>query len=371
MRLVFWTSVAFVAYTYAGYPLCVYLRSRWGRRPIRAQEIFLPVSIVMSVHNEEKSLPRKLRNLGELDYPSDLYEIIVVSDGSTDATNQILTSSASRRLRVFILPNQEGKASALNKGIQEARGRIVVLTDSRQRIEAKALRHLLANFADPSVGCVSGELMLGDPNSTAGAQGLGFYWKLEKLIREWESASGSVVGATGALYAARRELLTTLPKGTLLDDVYLPMHVVRGGKRVIFDPQARTWDRLATPRCEYRRKVRTLTGNYQLLHHAPWLLTFANPLLFRFVSHKLMRLLAPFALLAVLVSSMFLQGILYQSVFLLQVVFYSLPALLLLKGQLRLAGKLGEASLAFLLLNTAATVAFFYFLTGKKHVWVR
>ena len=142
---------------------------------------------------------------------------------------------------------------------------------------ARKLRHprsrlLVENFADPAVGCASGELMLGDPNSGEAVKGMGLYWRIEKKIREWESASGSVVGATGALYAVRRSLLVAVPPETILDDVYIPMQVARQGARVIFDPRARAWDLpdLGTGR-EFARKVRTLSGNYQLLQLLPWL----------------------------------------------------------------------------------------------------
>src|SRR5207247_9241227 len=141
------------------------------------------------------------------------------------------------------------------------------------------------DFAVPAVGCVSGELMLGEPDSGESAQGMGLYWRIEKQIREMESASGSVIGATGAIYAVRRSLLAPIPPETILDDVYIPMNVVRQGSRVIFDPRARAWDlpHLGTGR-EFARKVRTLSGNYQLLQLAPWMLTSANPVRFEFVS---------------------------------------------------------------------------------------
>src|SRR5208337_611205 len=154
-------------------------------------------------------------------------------------------------------------------------------TDARQKIESCALRRLMENFADAEVGCVSGELMLGNPETGEAGEGMGLYWRVEKKIRELESASGSVVGATGALYAVRRELLVNLPEGTILDDVYIPMQVTRQGKRVVFEPRARAWDsvNLGAER-EFARKVRTLSGNYQLLQLAPWLLSGSNPIRF-------------------------------------------------------------------------------------------
>jgi cellulose synthase/poly-beta-1,6-N-acetylglucosamine synthase-like glycosyltransferase len=298
-------------------------------------------------------------------------EIVVVSDGSTDATNEILEGWLKGRLRVIVLPQHEGKAAALNRGMGAAQGEIVVFTDARQSIQQDAIRHLVCNFADPSVGCASGELTLEDSGLGVTMKGVGIYWAFEQKIREWEAASGSMVGANGAFYAVRRELLVSLPFGTLLDDVYLPLQVARQGKRVIFDPRARAFDNVMGARREFRRKVRTLTGNYQLLRLAPWILSRENPIKFEFVSHKLFRLWAPFALLALLVSSLCLPGAFYQVMFVLQCVFYSVGGVALLCPRLGFLRRLSEIPLAFLVLNTAAIVALVYFLKGEKDVWVR
>jgi cellulose synthase/poly-beta-1,6-N-acetylglucosamine synthase-like glycosyltransferase len=168
---------------------------------------------------------------------------------------------------------------------------------------------LVANLADPGVGAVSGELMLSDPDSGF-AQGVDAYWRYEKLIRHAESRSGSTIGVSGALYAMRRSLYRPLPDGTVLDDVLVPMRVVADGSRVVFEPEAIAWDRASqAPQEERRRKIRTLAGNCQLIQLAPWLLLpWRNPAWFRFVSHKLLRLLAPWLLLGVAVTSACLAG---------------------------------------------------------------
>jgi poly-beta-1,6-N-acetyl-D-glucosamine synthase len=371
MRWVFWCSIGYLNCTYLGYPMWLYVRGRLRSRPIHAREIFPQISIVMAVYNEERVLAQKLDNLAGLDYPSDRCEVIVVSDGSTDGTNQLLATRPNGRLRVIILPEHRGKWSALNRGIGAARGEIVVFTDARQLIAPDAAKRLVANFADPSVGCVSGELMLGEFNRTASGTGVGLYWNIEKKVRQLESAAGSVVGATGALYAARRALLATLPPATILDDVYLPLSVAREGKRVVFEPQARVYDSTADGRHEFRRRVRTLTGNYQLLQIAPWLLTGANPLWFEFVCHKLLRLLVPFALAAVLVSSLYVPGTIYELALVFQVIFYGLAALAAFRSNLSIVERMADVALMFVILNTAAVVALVYFVTGRREVWSR
>jgi cellulose synthase/poly-beta-1,6-N-acetylglucosamine synthase-like glycosyltransferase len=202
---------------------------------------------------------------------------------------------------------------------------------------------------------------------------MGLYWRIEKQIRELEAASGSVVGATGALYAVRRELLTAVPEGTILDDVYIPLQVVKQGKRVVFEPRARAWD---SPDLggglEFARKVRTLSGNYQLVQLMPWVLSGDNPVLLRFVSHKLLRLLAPFALVAMFFSSLWLKAPLYRIALILQLAFYGLGvvalARLLKRGPVARAA---DAAATFVLLNTAAVVAFANFISGRKAAWSR
>jgi len=374
MKWVFWLPAALIAYTYLGYPLWLWIRSRWCRKRVRCGPYIPFLSIIMVVHNEEKVLPRKLRNLLEMNYPTELLEIVVISDGSTDSTNQILAEHrANPHMRVIFNPQQQGKAAGLNAAMSSVRGEIVVFTDARQQIESDAIRVLVENFADPEIGCASGELMLGDPETGEAEQGMGVYWKIEKAVRELESAAGSVVGATGAIYAIRRKFLVSVPGGTILDDVYIPMHVARRGARVIIDPRARAWDSpdQGTAR-EFNRKVRTLSGNYQLLHLAPWLLTTANPLRFQFVSHKLLRLVVPFALLATLVASCLTPGVFYRGAVILQLAFYTLSfvglAHLLRRGPL---ARVADAARTFVLLNTAATVAFANFAAGRKAAWGR
>jgi biofilm PGA synthesis N-glycosyltransferase PgaC len=372
MKWVFWLSVLLIGYSYAGYPLWLYLRRFLRAFPERREAISPFISIVLAVHNEETTLERKLQNLEELDYPSDRFEIVVVSDGSTDATNSLLAARASQRVRPVICADHQGKASCLNQGIQAARGEIVLFTDARQMLERESARRLIERFSDPAVGCVSGELMLGEPGPANQHEGVGMYWKMEKRIREWEGAAGSVVGATGAIYAVRKKHLVTLPPGTILDDVYLPMHVVRQGARVVFEPGARAWDNFTeSPGREFRRKVRTLTGNYQLLQLAPWLLTSENRVRFEFVSHKLLRLCVPFALAGALLSSLLLAEPFYRVLAVGQLAVYSLALVALVRPAPGLLGRLGNVVFSFLMLNTAAVVALVNFATGKKEVWVR
>jgi poly-beta-1,6-N-acetyl-D-glucosamine synthase len=373
MRWVFWSAAFLIAYTYVGYAGWLWLRARLRPWPVLRAQQEPYLSVVMVVRDEERWIESKLRNLLEMDYPQARYQIVVVSDGSTDRTDAILREHAGDA-RVQVLMNQlsRGKASGLNDAISLAAGEVIVFTDARQKFESGAVRLLMESFADPEVGCVSGALMLGDPESGEAAKGMGIYWRIEKQIRELESESGSVVGATGAIYAVRRELLVEVPEGTILDDVYIPMQVARQGKRVIFEPRARAWDSpdLGADR-EFSRKVRTLSGNYQLVQLAPWLLRGENPLRFEFISHKLLRLVVPFALAGLLVASIAQSGPIYRSALVLQAVFYGLSLLAGLRLSAGPLARLSDAALTFVVLNSAAAVAFVNFVTGRKVVWIR
>jgi poly-beta-1,6-N-acetyl-D-glucosamine synthase len=375
MRFVFWCAAALVGYSYLGYPLWLWLRSRCSPRPVRRGSSAPSVSAVMVVRNEEAVIAGKLENLLALDYPQDKLEVIVVSDGSNDGTPGILSEYAQdSRVRVLEKSASEGKAAGLNDAIRVANGAVLLFTDARQQIEFHALRFLIENFADPEVGAASGQLMLGDPATGETAKGMGLYWRIEKKIRELESSGGSVAGATGAIYCARRSLLgaSPLPEGTILDDVLLPMQIVREGRRVIFDSRARAWDLpdLGDER-EFSRKVRTLSGNYQLLQLAPWLLSSENPIRFEFLSHKLSRLAVPFALVALLVSPVFLSPPFYRAALVLQLAFYVLSLAALVGVRIGPLSRVADPARTFVVLNSAALVAFVNFVIGRKAVWIR
>ena len=214
--------------------------------------------------------------------------------------------------------------------------------------------------------------MLGSYESGESPRGIASYWLFEKRIRELEAISGSVIGATGALYAVRRKLLVEVPQETILDDVFIPMEVIRKGYRVLFDWRARVWDIPDQGRGrEFSRKVRTLTGNYQLLRLAPWLLTKENPVRFRFVSHKLMRLVVPFALLALFFASSLIPGSIYRTALTAQIAFYVLSVCAFLPPKRGLLSRLADAAFTFVLLNAAAVVAFANFVGSRKIIWAR
>lgn len=333
METLFWASLLFVLYVYAGYPLLLAVWSRaaarpWRRAPQTGQS-WPTLSVVIAARNEAHRLPRRINNLLQQSYPH-LIEIIVVSDGSTDGTRDVMLTF-SERVRFIDLP-KGGKPRALNAGVAAAHGEVIVFADARQRFAPGALLALASNFDDPTIGGATGELVLdgefpGTSESTV-ADGVGLYWKYEKWMRRHESQLSSTLGATGAIYAMRRSLWRPLPPETLLDDVLAPMRVVLAGNRVVFEERARAFDHVAANgAAESRRKTRTLAGNYQILALEPRLLIpFVNPVWIQYLSHKLGRLVTPWALLIILATSVALapKGWPYALALLVQLCFYSL-----------------------------------------------
>src|SRR6476646_4616517 len=302
---IFWCAAFLLLYTYAGYPLWIYLRSRLQPRPLRQGPILPTVSIILAVHNGAALLRQKVAHLLSLDYPQYRMEIEIVSDGSTDGTDDILTEFQDPRIKCFRCSEHSGKAAALNMGMQNATGEILLFLDIRPWIERNALQLLISNFEDPRVGCVTGELVLRDDGHDAGAQAVGgLYWRYEQWIRNCEAKVDSPLGVYGGFYAIRRKLASALPEGTILDDMLQPLGVIRQGYRSVLDLRARVYDIWPKNlRGEFHRKVRTLAGNFQLLQLAPWLLLRQNRLRFELISHKLLRLVVPFLLVILLLTS--------------------------------------------------------------------
>jgi cellulose synthase/poly-beta-1,6-N-acetylglucosamine synthase-like glycosyltransferase len=369
---VFWLSLGILLYTYAGYPLWIYLRSRLHPRAWRQEPILPSVSIILAVHNGAALLRQKVDHLLSLDYPRDRMEIVIVSDGSTDDTDDILKEFPYPPVRSIRCFEQCGKAAALNQGVQSATGEILVFIDIRPWIESNALQLLLSNFADPRVGCAAGKLVLREDGHEVSANAVGgLYWRYEQWIRNCEAKVDSPLGVYGGFYAVRRELARALPEGTILDDMLQPLSVIRQGYRSVLDVRARVFD--IWPRSlrgEFHRKVRTLAGNFQLIRLAPWLLSRQNRLRFELISHKLLRLFVPLLLMILLLNSALLanRSRLYAGALTAQVLLYVLAALGAGRG-ISVLRRMAAPASAFCMLNAAVVVGFYKFLFTRGPLW--
>jgi cellulose synthase/poly-beta-1,6-N-acetylglucosamine synthase-like glycosyltransferase len=366
METVFWIAVGFIAYTYAGYPVVVWLLSR-----MRAEETVDPAqlcdwpsaTIVVAVHNEQHRVARKIANLRALDYEPGKLAIVFVSDGSTDGTNECIAREPDVTLLSY--PQRCGKPYALNFALARVDSEVVVFTDVRQNLEPGALRQLVARLRQPGIGAVSGELVHLDPVTHA-ASHIGLYWRYEKWIRRAESRLASTVGVTGALYAIRRDDYAPLPTDTLLDDLVVPMQIVRCGHRVVFEPSAVITDELQpdTPG-ERKRKVRTLTGNFQAFARYPWMFApWINPVFVQFVSHKVFRLFVPYAMALAFVASLLADGAFYTLMAAGQAAFYALALPGFLAPRWR-TNRFVSFAVVFLELNWAAVLAMRNFVAGR------
>lgn len=317
VKIVFWSALILTAWCYAGYPLLMLVISRFRPRPHRegGRSALPRVSVVVAVRNGEATLTSRLENLLAASYPADLLEVVVVCNGCTDRTVELVErfGAADPRVRVLVSAAEHGKAGALNRGVEVARGEVVVFADARQKFDVDALRHLVTPFADPEVGAVSGRLII-DRSGDAAVEGVRMYWGLETALRLAESRAGSVVGVTGAIYAIRRERFEPIPANTILDDVWLPMRIAMNGFRVVLAPEAVARDvASASTRHEFLRKRRTMVGNLQLLRLLPGLLNpRENPLFLRFLGHKLLRLASPFLFLTMLLTAALIPSPVYQ-----------------------------------------------------------
>jgi len=371
VKIVFWLSLIGILYTYAGYPVVMWMVSRLRPRRWTAGAITPSVSIVLAVHNGATMLPRKIEHLLGLDYPK-IENIIIVSDGSTDGTAELLGGQNHPRLTAVILGEHGGKAAAVNAGMAKATGDVILFVDIRPEIAPGAIQQLVSNFADPKVGCVAGELILrkGSHDTTSAAVG-GIYWRYEKWIRTCESFCDSPVGVYGGFYAIRRELAVPQPAGIILDDMFQPLSIIRQGYRSVLDTKAYVYDSWPEKmEDEFHRKVRTLAGNFQLFQMAPWTLSLRNPVFFQLASHKVMRLAVPYLMIALLVTSMALSrgSQIFATFAALQIIFWAV-SLSGLQNRVPVLNRIAAPASALLVLNAAAVAGLYKFLFTRGPLW--
>jgi cellulose synthase/poly-beta-1,6-N-acetylglucosamine synthase-like glycosyltransferase len=364
---VFLASAGFTIYVLIGYPILLAIYAKLFPKPIRKGPLTPQVSVIVPVRNGARWVEAKIRSLLESNYPGELIDVLIVSDGSTDGTNELVRRNPDPRVRLLALP-PGGKAIAVSRGFENVTGEIVVLTDVRQEFDPDAIRHLTACFADPTVGVVTGELVIREGRNHEEIN-TGLYWKYEKWIRRNLNRVDAMLGATGAIYAIRRELARSVPSDILLDDVYVPFTAMVQGYRIYFEDAAKAYDLPTSLNSEFWRKVRTQAGVYQIIVRFPSLLRPGNRRFIHFLSHKTGRLLLPFALVATLISSFGLPQPWREIVIALEVMFYGLavldpvfPAGFLLK-------RFSAVIRAFLVLVAAALCALAVFILPAQKLW--
>ncbi len=376
IEFIFWFSLAGLVYVYLGYPLLVKVLARVVPMRRERHSVDQKVSLVIACHNEAERVGHKLSVLLQSTQAGLIDEVLIGSDGSTDDISAAVAEVNDSRVRLVEFLERRGKPAVLNELIPQCRSEIVVLCDARQILSDDSIPELLANFADPKVGVVSGELMFRQSSSDSPAgRGIGAYWRYEKMIRRAEAQFRSVPGATGALYAIRREAFRPIPDSTLLDDVVIPMLAVTQGWRCVFERKAIAWDDPSDSLGrEAIRKRRTIAGAAQLVvHHPSWLLPWKNPIWLEFVSHKLLRLVSPVLLLSVAVTNILLSGQFPYSLLLLgQGCFYYSAFAGWLCQKIGRPSSIFGVQAMFLTLNATTVAALFDAMRGRFRVtWQR
>jgi cellulose synthase/poly-beta-1,6-N-acetylglucosamine synthase-like glycosyltransferase len=360
---------AVVFYFLIGYPILLAI-SRRAAPPVCKDPAFQPtLSVLVAVHNGAEFLQRKLESLLALDYPAHLREILVISDGSTDATQTIASSFANRGVRLLCVP-RGGKAAALNAGLAQASGEILFFTDVRQTLETHALSHLAANFADPTVGAVTGELRLLNPARAGEQADMELYWRFELWTRSHHSRIDSIFSTTGCIYALRRSLAFPLPTDTISDDGTFSLRAFFRGYRVIFDPEALAFDYPAAEGGEFRRRLRTLAGLWQLFVRLPQLFSSANRMRFHFLSYKFGRLVLPWAILLILGSTLALTDSRWRNFLLVdELMLVALAVLDRFVPRAFFLKRISSPARTFVAMNAAALLAVLVFFVPPERLW--
>lgn len=366
--ILFWGSIGLIVYVFAGYPAAIALRAKLRPSPWK-QQFHLPrITIVVAAHNEAHCIVQKVRNLLSLDYPADRVEVLVGSDGSTDGTAEQLLALHEPRLRVVVFSERRGKPSVLNALLPSARGQFIVFADTRQIFDSQSLRALTRAFADPEVGAVTGELIV---KRTKGAAGAGSYWDFEKFVRDRECAVRSTVVVTGAIYAIRKELFEPIPPDTIVEDLLVPMRIIRRGYRVVFDRHARAFETAVPTNLEFARKVRTLAGAFQLLGREWWILDpRRNRLWWETMSHKVLRLLIAPLQVVVFAANLALasHALLYSALLVAQTLFYTGAIVGILLPRQWKKPSIIALPYTFCVLSTATVVGFVKAVTRRQAV---
>lgn len=369
---IFWTMVAVVFYTYAGYSLTILLLAQFFRRPIRRAPIEPRLTYLITAYNEERNIRAKLDQVLSLDYPQDKLEVIVASDGSTDGTDGIVRRFAGRGVRLVRVEGRVGKTETQNRAVREATGEIILFSDATTLYEPSALRNIVRNYADASVGAVSGRYEYRNPTGAPIGFGSILFWRYENLIKVLQTRIRTITGCCGCIYSVRRELYQPLP-ADIISDLVEPLTILEKGYRIVFEPDAIAFEETTENAAEeFGMRVRVVTRGMRGLWYMRKLF---NPLRFGFValqlfSHKVLRwMIAP--LLAVLfLSNLWLLGSswFYAMTLGLQLVFYGIALLGLLAERSHVTFRPLTIPLYFVTVNAAAVVAMYRILKGHKAV---
>lgn len=372
---ILWFSLAGIVYTYLGYPLLVAALA-WLRPRLHTMANIEPsVSVLVAAYNEESCIARKIENTLALDYPPNKLELVIVDDGSTDRTAEIVRSCASPRVLFVRQPTRSGKPSALLRGLAETRGEVIAFTDANTEFEPRAIRKLVRHFADPEVGGSSGTMRITDDEQSVSSQGEGLYWRYETFLKQCDSLVSSVMGASGAMWAVRRVAYTPAEPDAILEDFVASLRLVERGWRLVFDGEALAFERTSSSLAgEWHRRTRMAAGGWQSFFRLPKMLHHPNPLItFQYLSHRMLRwMVTPTLFVAALLSNLALVAmraqVAYDVLLAPQVVLYGMALLGWAAASRGWRPGWLLAPFYVVMLNAAALVGGWRYLAGQQSV---
>ena len=376
--ILFWTCLALAAYAYAGYPFVIWLLARYFAKPSTQESghaTELPsATMLIAAYNEEAVIRQRVENALAVDYPSDRFQIVIASDGSSDATGQIVRRFDNPQVKLLDYPQRRGKASVLNSAMKEIDSEIVLLSDANTEIDPAAARKLIRHFGDSSVGAVCGRLVLVDPKTGRNADGM--YWKYETFLKRCEGKLGGLLGANGAIYALRRDVFRPIPPNTIVDDFVIPLLAhLRTGYRIVYEYEAIAHEETAkSVGDEFHRRARIGAGGFQSIGMLWQLLIPTHGwLTFTFLSHKILRWLCPFLLGGMFLCSAWLWRLpLYRFLLIAQVLFYLLSVIPVLVPQRVRVPKPLRLATMFSSMNAALFAGFLRWSIGAQSgIWNR
>ena len=377
LKIIFWLSLFTILYTYLLYGILLWLYLKVFKRPIQEQydDDFIPsVSILVACYNEEQFIQAKIENLLAIEYPKDKIEIAFVTDGSNDNTVSLINEAIDngKGIKLFYEPERKGKQHAVNRVIKELIGDIIIFNDCNTWINLDAVHHMVRHFSDPKVGVVSGEKKIKVlKKDIAVSSGEGLYWKYESWLKSLDSDFHSTIGSAGELYAIRKQLYKVVPQNISIEDFYLSMQIASDGFINIYEPNAFAEEESSLNLSEeLKRKRRIAVGAYNTIISLHNVFKLSNhKLLFLYISHRLMRwLLAPFCLILLFISSMILEGPVFNTMFWLQVIFYIASILGWITSGIRSRLAIFYAPFYFCFMNYALLVGLYDFISGNNQV---
>lgn len=370
-KILFWIFVELIFYVYLGYPLLLAFLSLLFDRKSTEPDYTPSISVLIAAYNEAANIGRKIAQTLQLDYPADNIEIIILSDCSTDGTDEIVNQSRDPRIRLLRIPERGGKTNAQNQGVLAAKGEILIFSDATTIYHPMALRYLVSNYRDPLVGAVSGRYQYFDETGSS-PTGLGTiaFWNYENLIKKFQSQIKTISGCCGCIYSVRKSAYTALDPD-IISDLVQPLMVLKQGLRVVFEDRALAYEETTqTSSEEFSMRVRVVT---RAIHGILRVSELLNPLRygwisFQLLSHKVLRWLVPFFLIGLFLSNLaLLNNSFYLYVFIVQALFYG-SALLSLVLPLQKVSKLLTVPLYFCIVNSAALVSVIEVIRGNRYV---